>query len=228
MLLDLATRIDEAPACIAFAEAHPGVYAAVGVHPHEASSWSPDSAETLRGLASKAVAIGEIGLDYHYNLSPPDCQRDAFVAQMSLAAELGLPISVHSRAAEPDTLKALADSDVQRTGGVMHCFTGSEETARACLALGMYLSFSGIVTFANADRLREIATWTPADRLLLETDSPYLAPVPFRGQRNEPARVVEVTRRVAALRAIDPEELGRQVAVNFQRLFLDEGSGSPP
>jgi len=199
IILDLATRPEEAQRCVDFAAEHPGVYAAIGVHPHEASCWSPEAASELRRLAAvdAVVAIGEIGLDYHYNLSPPDSQREAFAAQLKLATELVLPVSIHSREAEEDTLRLLSESDVGRFGGVMHCFTGSDH-----------------------DRLRQIAAWVPPDRLLLETDAPYLAPVPFRGKRNEPAHVVEVTRAVAALRGSSPEDLGATICRNFEQLFL--------
>jgi TatD DNase family protein len=221
-ILDLATRPEEFDACAALAASEPGVHAAVGVHPHEASAWSDAVGDRIRGLAAgrAIVAVGEIGLDYHYDRAPREVQRRAFAAQLRLAAELGLPASVHSREAEPDTLRILQDSDVRRTGGVMHCFTGSEAMARSCLEMGMHVSFSGIVTFPNAARLRGIAAWIPDDRLLVETDSPYLAPVPHRGRRNEPAHVVEVTRQVALLRGVAADDLGRTVAANFARRFL--------
>ena len=222
LVLDLATRPEEFESCVAFAESHEGVHAAVGVHPHEAEEWSDAVADAVRNLAARdaVVAVGEIGLDYHYNLSPPERQREAFAAQLALAVELGLPVSVHSREAEEDTLRLLAESGIGRSGGVMHCFAGSEEMAQTCLAQGMHISFSGIVTFANADRLRGIAGWIPRDRLLLETDAPYLAPVPHRGKRNEPAHVVDVTNRVAEVRGEDAEDLGRTATENFVRLFL--------
>ena len=222
LLLDLATRPEDAQVCADFADANDGVYAAVGIHPHEASSWSVQVAADLRRLAAlpKVVAIGEVGLDYHYNLSPPDVQRLALREQLQLAGELGLPVSVHSREAEEDTVRLLADSDVRRTGGVLHCFTGSEGMARKLLDLGMHISFSGIVTFANADPLRAIAASVPEDRLLVETDAPYLTPVPHRGKRNEPAFVVDVAACVARARGTSPEQVGRATAANFCRLFL--------
>jgi TatD DNase family protein len=220
-ILDLATRIEDAEATIALAAAHPGVLAAVGVHPHEAAGWDDASAARLRGAAAsgRLAAIGEIGLDYHYNLSAPAAQRRALAEQLRVAAEFDLPVSVHSREAEADTLALLRDSEVGRHGGVLHCFTGSEPFARGCLELGLLLSFSGIVTFANAARLREIARAVPDDRLLVETDSPYLAPVPYRGQRNEPARVVDVARRVAELRGVPEAALVAATTANFERLF---------
>ena len=224
-ILDLATRPEEAAGCISFAAAHEGVHAAIGVHPHEAGEWSPGVADALRRQSGsgEVVAIGEIGLDYHYDHSPREAQRQAFADQLALAGGLGLPVSVHSRESEEDTLRLLTASPIRKTGGVMHCFTGSEAMARACLDLGMYISFSGIVTFGNADRLRGIAAQIPEDRLLLETDSPYLAPVPHRGRRNEPALVVDVTRCVAQIRGVEPEALGGVVVANFERLFLRPG-----
>ncbi len=221
-LLDLTTRVEEADACIALARAHAEVHAAVGIHPHEASSWSPAVAETLQEkLRDPAVvALGEIGLDYHYNRSTPEEQRQAMAGQLAVAAQLNLPVSVHTREAEADTLSLLRDSDVRSHGGVIHCFTGTQELADACLELGMHLSFSGIVTFPKAANLRAVAAGVPLDRLLVETDSPYLAPVPHRGSRNQPAYVVEVATQVARLRGMTAEELGAATTENFRKLFL--------
>jgi TatD DNase family protein len=225
-VLDLATRLEEADDCIRLAGEHPEVHAAVGIHPHEASSWTPEVAASLRDKAaySAVVALGEIGLDYHYNRSPPAEQRRAFADQLALAAELGLPVSVHSREAEEDTLRLLADSEVRTHGGVLHCFTGSEAMARTCLELGMLVSFSGILTFPKAGRLRDIASGVPPERLLVETDAPYLAPVPYRGRRNQPAYVVEVAKSLAKLKNVSTDELGRLTTENFQRLFLPQVS----
>jgi TatD DNase family protein len=225
-LLDLTTRIEQADACIGLAHAHAEVHAALGVHPHEASSWSSAAAATLRHRAqdSAVVAVGEIGLDYHYNHSTPEEQRRALAGQLAVAAERNLPVSVHTREAEADTLRLLRDSDVRQHGGVIHCFTGTQELADGCLELGMHLSFSGIVTFPKAGNLRAIAAGIPLDRLLVETDSPYLAPVPHRGGRNQPAYVVEVATQVAALRGLTPEALGAATGENFRRLFLEVAS----
>lgn len=221
-ILDLTTRIEEADACIGLARVHTGIHAAVGIHPHEASSWSPHVAGALREKTSDpaVVAVGEIGLDYHYNQSTPEEQRKALAGQLALAAELNLPVSVHTREAEDDTLRLLRDSGVRAHGGVIHCFTGTQELADACLELGMHISFSGIVTFPKAANLRTIAAGVPLDRLLVETDSPYLAPIPHRGRRNQPAYVVEVASHVARLRGMTPEELGAATGENFRRLFL--------
>jgi len=221
-LLDLTTRVEEADACIALAHAHAGVHAAVGIHPHEASSWSPATERTLRQKLQDpaVVALGEIGLDYHYNRSTPEEQRQAMAGQLAMAARCNLPVSVHTREAEADTLSLLRDSNVRSHGGVIHCFTGTQDLADTCLELGMHLSFSGIVTFPKAANLRAIAAAVPLDRLLVETDSPYLAPVPHRGRRNQPAYVVEVATHVAKLRGMTPEALGTATSENFRRLFL--------
>jgi TatD DNase family protein len=165
------------------------------------------------------VGVGEIGLDYHYNHSTPEQQRHAFAEQLALAAELGRPVSVHTREAEADTIEILRDSEVRTHGGVIHCFTGTQELADACLELEMYLSFSGIITFPAAGRLRSIAGETPLDRLLVETDSPYLAPVPHRGRRNQPAFLVETASRLAQQRGMAPDALARVTTENFRRLF---------
>ena len=167
--------------------------------------------------AQKAVAIGEIGLDYHYDFSPRDVQQEIFSAQVGLAAELGLPVVIHTREATEDTFRILRES--AGTRGVFHCFTGDREMARAALDIGFYLSFAGIVTFPKAAELREVARMVPADRLLVETDAPYLAPVPFRGKRNEPAHVARVVETLAELRGIGREPMAELVAGNFHALF---------
>jgi TatD DNase family protein len=222
LVLNLATRPDEFEGAVAFARRHPGAAAALGVHPHEASLWGDAVRDQVRRLAESAsiAAVGEIGLDYHYEFAPRESQRRALAEQLALAAELALPVSVHSREAEDDTLALLRDSAVSRHGGVLHCFTGSEAFARACLDLGMHVSFSGIVTFPKAGRLRALAAEIPPGRLLVETDSPYLAPVPHRGGRNEPSRVVEVARCVAEARHTPVESLAAQTVANFEALFM--------
>jgi len=227
-LLNLATRPEEFGATLAFSERNPGARAALGVHPHEAERWGDVVLNQIRAAARSPhlAAIGEIGLDYHYEFAPPGAQRRALAEQLQLAAELGLPVSVHSREAEEDTLRLLRDSAVATTGGVLHCFTGSEAFARECLGLGMHLSFSGIVTFPKAGRLRELVRQIPADRLLVETDAPYLAPVPHRGKRNEPAWVVEVVRAVAEARGVPAADLAAQTTANFEALFAGRGAGS--
>lgn len=186
--------------------AWPEVAFACGVHPHEAAKFAdaPESAgERLRSLAAGSPEIrlaGEIGLDYHYDFAPREVQQRVFRAQLAVARALGLPVVIHTREAWDDTVSILRDERAGETGGVFHCFTGDEAQAREALDLGFCLSYSGIVTFPRADSIRAAARLTPADRLLTETDSPFLAPVPYRGKRNEPAYVAEVTRRLADTR----------------------------
>ncbi len=198
---------------------------AVGLHPHEARAFAgrPDSLPAALDAAWAATpapcAVGEIGLDYHYDLSPRDVQRDVFRAQVRHARERRLPIIVHTREADEDTLTILSEEGAGSLSGVFHCFSGSAALAQAALVLGFHLSFSGIVTFPKAGPLRAIAAATPADRLLVETDCPYLAPVPHRGKRNEPAWVVHTAEVVARLRASDLASLDALTTRNFLALF---------
>jgi TatD DNase family protein len=196
------------------------IRAAAGLHPHQAKLDSPALLDALHGLAAggKIVAVGEIGLDYHYDVSSPAEQRDAFRRQLALAREAGLPAIVHSRNAGRDIAAAIRDEGFDR-GGVLHCFTEDWDFAREMIDRGFYISFSGIVTFPNAGALREVAAKVPDDRLLLETDAPYLAPVPYRGKRNEPAYVMATAARVAALRGMTLEALAEMVSRNFARAF---------
>jgi TatD DNase family protein len=202
----------------------PEVRFAAGIHPHNAGRHAGDVAGGVAAVEARlrrhgAVALGEIGLDYHYDLSPRDVQQEVFRSQIALARRLHLPVIIHTREATADTLAILRADGAGELTGVFHCFTGDDETAAAAVELGFYLSFAGIVTFAKADALRETARRTPADRLLVETDAPYLAPAPFRGKRNEPAYVAKVVERIAAVRGVATDELARQTAGNFQRLF---------
>lgn len=202
-----------------------GVRFAVGVHPHNAGRFAaaPDTAaarvEAAMAAQPLTCALGEIGLDYHYDFAPRDVQQAVFRAQIRLARRLRLPIVIHTREAEEDTFRILADERAGDVGGVFHCFTGSREMARRVLDLGFHLSLAGIVTFPRAVELQEVARMVPDDRLLVETDSPFLAPVPHRGRRNEPAYVVRVAEMVAALRGTDVETVARATAGNFSRLF---------
>jgi TatD DNase family protein len=223
-ILNVSTSPVDAPLTVDLASREEDVLAAVGIHPHEAEQADDPALEALRRLAPRpeVVAWGEIGLDYHYMNAPRPVQREAFARQLELASELGLPVSVHSREADADTVEILR-RHAGAPGGVIHCFTGDWNLATACLDLGFHLSFSGIVTFPRAEVLREVARRTPAERLLAETDSPYLAPAPGRGRRNEPARVVDVIRRLAAVREVSPEEMATSTGENFRRLFQLEG-----
>lgn len=205
--------------------AWPEVRCAVGVHPHKAGLFvdDPDGAaglvsERLDGIA-EARAVGEIGLDYHYDFAPREVQQAVFRAQVRLARERDLPVVIHTRDAEADTLRILAEEASVQLRGVFHCFTGDAEMAARVLATGFHLSFAGIVSFPRAQALRAAAALVPEDRLLVETDSPYLAPVPHRGQRNEPAYVARVVEVLAEVRGVDRASLVETMGGNFDRLF---------
>jgi TatD DNase family protein len=211
---------------VALAQQYAEVYAAVGIHPHEAQHATPEVYKTLVALArertaNRIIAWGEIGLDYHYNHSPPDIQRREFRRQIRLAGELDLPVCIHSRDAHSDVLTILEEERAAEVGVVMHCFSGDETVAQRCLDLGFYLSFAGPVTFRNAGKLPDVVPRVPDDRLLIETDAPYLSPHPWRGRehRNEPARVAVIAARVAELRGVSVEQLGECLRGNFQALF---------
>ena len=218
---DLATS----QAAVALTDRYPFVYASIGVHPHEVKHISNSWYDEFRRLANQkqVVAYGEIGLDYHYNHSSPKEQRDRFREQVALARELTLPIIIHTREAQADTIAILKEEKASEVGGVFHCFSGDAWLAKDALDLGFYLSFSGILTFQNATMLREIAKTVPLDRLLIETDCPYLTPVPHRGKRNEPAYVSLVAQQLAYLHSGDPdltvETIGRITTDNAKRLF---------
>ncbi|HIY77553.1 MAG TPA: TatD family hydrolase [Candidatus Borkfalkia excrementavium] len=204
------------------AQKHERLYFAAGFHPSNLSDFCAGDHERIAALLSspKGVAVGEIGLDYHYDGADEAAQKRAFAEQLELADALGLPFAVHSRDAAQDTLNILKDNKGKLShGGVMHCFSGSPETAKEYLKLGLYISFAGPVTFKNARRLDEVAKIVPADRLLAETDSPYLAPEPVRGTLNTPLNVVRVYEKLAALRGEDAEELALQIRKNAYTLF---------
>jgi TatD DNase family protein len=208
---------------VELAEKHPEIYAAVGVHPHDAKLFDDAAEKRVVDLAKQSqriVAWGEIGLDYHYDHSPREVQRDVFRRQLRIACSLNLPVVIHSREAEHDTIAILREelSGYDR-GGVMHCFGGSLQMAREAIGLGFLISFAGNLTFKKADDLRDIARQLPFDRLLIETDCPYLTPVPFRGKRNEPARVVETAGCLAELHGKELDEIGRITSDNFANLF---------
>jgi TatD DNase family protein len=195
------------------------------VHPHAAGKYADDPARAARDVDAEIEAqplargLGEIGLDYHYNFAPRELQQQVFREQIRLAARRKLPIVIHTREATDDTFQILAEENAAATGGVFHCFTGDRGMAKRGLDIGFYISLAGIVTFPRALELKEVARIVPADRLLIETDSPFLAPVPFRGGRNEPAHVVRVAEAIGELRGVTAEEIGDCARDNFRRLF---------
>jgi TatD DNase family protein len=216
-------------AALRVAEAHSFVFATVGVHPNDALKVGPGTFEDLERLLRhpKVKAVGEIGLDYHWGV-PKESQYPVFLRQLEIAASLRMPIVVHTRDAWADTVEALRTHWASTSlGCIMHCFTGNVAEAEECLNLGFYLAFGGVTTFPKAAQIREAARITPSDRLLLETDAPYLAPVPHRGKRNEPAFVTHTAQVVAAARGISPEDLAAQTTANFERLF-QLATPSPP
>jgi len=201
---------------------HQNLYTAIGTHPHDARLYDDRAEEKIKALtkSERVIAWGEIGLDFHYDNSPRDVQLQVFKRQLRAARECDLPVVIHTREAEPETIEILKTdyADAKRRG-VFHCFSGSPDLARSALDLGFIISFSGIVTFKKADELRAVAKQVPLDRLLIETDCPYLSPVPYRGKRNEPAYVVEVARCLAGIHGIDIEDIARITTDNFHTFF---------
>ena len=218
-MLTISTRLDEFQGVRAVAEAHDGIWCSVGAHPHEAKDHADLAPQELVALAahSKVIGIGETGLDFHYGLSPRDVQERVFRAHIAAARETGLPLIVHAREADREVAHILDEE--RPPPGVMHCFSSGRALAEAALALGFYISISGIVTFRNAADLRAIVHDLPLDRLLLETDAPYLAPVPYRGKRNEPAFIAATAAAVAELKGIELQHLAEMTSANFFRLF---------
>lgn len=206
---------------LAAAAEYPNIWRIAGVHPHSASIVSDGAVEQLRValLQSKAIGLGEIGLDYHYNYSSPQAQRSAFIAQLKLARELRLPVVVHTRNADDDTFAILDGEGVSEYGGVIHCFSSGEKFASQALEMGLYLSFSGIVTFPKSTEIQEVAKWIPEERILNETDSPFLSPAPKRGGINTPEKVRFVTQKIAELRNVPLTEMAAAIYKNTQRCF---------
>ena len=222
---------------IALAEGNEKIFATVGVHPHDAdlgiegkvdaevwSVWEEQKRQVLERFAELAehprvVAVGEVGLDFHYDNSPREMQRDLFRSFVKLALARKLPLVIHSREAEQDTVQILKEENAREVGGVIHCFSGRPQLQEAAMELGFYVGVVGVVTFKKARELHQAVKEMPADKLLVETDCPYLAPVPYRGKRNEPAYVVETVREIARLRSREPEEIARITTENARRLF---------
>jgi len=237
-LVTISTRVRRQAALLAIAERFPEVYCSVGTHPHYAHEEADISAAELVACsrAEKVVAIGEAGLDYHYDNSPREAQQRGFRTHIAAARETGLPLVIHSREADDDTARILEDEMGKGAfAAVLHCFTGGRELARRAVALGHFISFTGILTFKNSEELRSIAAELPADRILVETDAPYLAPGKYRGKRNEPAFVVETAKLLADVRSVPFDALAKESTANFYRLFakvpspvLVRPAASPP
>lgn len=216
-----ATSLADASSVIRVAEAHDDVWAALGFHPHEAKDFDEAAGAEICRLArhDRVKAIGEIGLDYHYDHSPRDVQRDVLVRHIEIARDLDLPVIIHNRESTEDMLDILRSESTRGVRGVFHSFTESAEVARAVLDLDFMISFSGILTFSSASELRETARGLPADRVLIETDTPYLAPVPHRGKPNEPAWVVRIAEVLADLWSVPLDTVAQRTSSNFDELF---------
>jgi TatD DNase family protein len=220
-----AEDVSELERAASVSKAWDGVRFSVGVHPHQAGQFATDPAAAARQTHAAidaqplSRAVGEIGLDYHYDFSPRNVQQQVFREQIQLAGRLHLPIVIHTREADADTFRLLDEEGARDIGGVFHCFTGNRETARRCLDIGFYVSLAGIVTFPRALELKEVARMVPLDRLLIETDSPFLAPVPHRGKRNEPAYVARVADAIAELRGTTAAAIAEATRRNHVRLF---------
>lgn len=220
--LCVSVKLETLPAVIGLAERHTNLFASVGVHPDNADCDEPDEAKLLELAAHpKVVAIGETGLDYYWHKDSPEWQRERFRTHIRAARRCAKPLIIHTRESAADTIRLMREEHAGEPGGVMHCFTETREVAEQVLDLGFYISFSGIVSFKNAEALRDVARFVPADRLLVETDSPYLAPMPFRGKTNQPAYVRHVAQAVADARGESLAAVAEATTRNFFRLFKD-------
>jgi TatD DNase family protein len=219
-IINIGFDVDGSIKAIDLAEKHKGLYATVGIHPHNASQFNQKVLNKLRKLSEnpKVVAIGEIGLDYYRNLSPRQAQKKAFEAQLLLAQELELPVVIHDREAHADILKILSKFQEKMTG-IMHCFSGSKEMAEQCVKSNFYISFAGPITFPNSHKLHEIAKWIKLNKILLETDSPWLAPQDMRGKRNEPAFLTFIAKKIAELKGISVNKLAEATTQNAKEIF---------
>lgn len=225
----IGVNLEDLPEVLRLAEAHDHLYATVGVHPEYQDAEEP-TVERLVALAAhpKVIAVGETGLDYYWQKDKPEWQRQRFRNHIRAAKACGKPLVVHTRDSADDTLRVLAEEGAATVGGVMHCFTENWEVAQRALALGFYISFSGIVTFKNAAAIKEVARQAPLDRILVETDSPYLAPVPYRGKTNQPAYVRYVAEEIATLRGMSFDAIAAATTENFFRLFPTAGRPDTP
>ena len=221
-IVTISTRVARGDALVALAERFPSVWFTIGTHPHQAAEEPETDVAAIKRFAAhpKCVGIGEAGLDYHYNFAPPDIAKKVFVAQIGLARALDLPLIIHARDADDDIAAILREEMAKGAfRAVLHCFTASRALAEAGLALGLYVSFSGVLTFKNSQELRDIARDVPTDRLLVETDAPFLAPAPMRGKRNEPAFTAHTARVLAQIKGVSAEAIGEATRANTLRLF---------
>lgn len=220
-IMNVGASLEGSKKSVVLAKRYPFIYASVGIHPEDAVSMTQEDLEQIRRLAGeeKVKAIGEIGLDYYYSELPREKQKVWFRRQMELAQEVNLPVIIHDRDAHEDCLKILRDFDLKRTGGVMHCFSGSAEMAQEVIRMGMVISIAGPVTFKNANRLLRVVEQTPLEHMLIETDSPYMAPVPHRGERNDSSNVYFVAEKIAQIKGMEVEEVARITLENAKRVY---------
>jgi TatD DNase family protein len=220
-MLVVGCDLESSRRAVELANEYPVLWAAVGIHPHDAKSWNQVVAGEMQSLLKepRVVAVGEIGLDYHYLYSSKEDQLNAFIEQLLIAKQYNKPIIIHTRDAHQDTYTMLSKEKIGQAGGVLHCYSGSSEMARLYLELGLQLSFTGSITFQNADKLRKVAAEIPLDRLLVETDCPYLTPYPFRGHRNEPLQVALVGKKLAEVKQLTVDEVMRATTANCKNLF---------
>ena len=221
LIIDVGSDLKGSRTALELAHRYDFIYASAGIHPHEVKEVTPDTYKEIKKLLSdpKVVAVGEIGLDYYKDYSPYDIQKREFINQIRLAREFKKPVIVHSRDSRDDMLKILKDENASEMGGIMHCFSGDEEMAKICMNMGFYISFAGPITYPNADRLRKVVKSIPINRLLIETDCPYLAPQQVRGKRNEPAYVRHVAEKAAEIKGLSLEDVERVIRLNVHNLF---------
>lgn len=220
-IINVGCDLSSSQKALALAEEFPMVYAGIGVHPHDAQGAHEGVFRELKELSkhNKVVAIGEIGLDYHYDFSPRELQREVFLSQLALGKELDLPVIIHDREAHGDIMEALKSKCYRGIRGVLHCFSGSYEMAKECMNLGYYISFAGPITFTNSRRLQEVVSKVPLDFILVETDSPYLTPEPYRGKRNEPMNVRLVIEKIAEIKGLSYQSVAEKTLANAKTLF---------
>ncbi len=220
-IVNIGSNMTSSRNSVELSRRYENIYAVIGIHPHDADTFKLNVSKKLNKLADndKVVAIGEIGLDFHYDNSPREKQKQSFRAQLRLAKKLNLPVVIHTRDADQETLNILKDEKAKDIGGIMHCFASDKKMAKEILDLGFYIAFGGLITFKNLSDLREVVKEVPLDRLLIETDSPYLTPEPHRGKRNEPAYVKFVAEKIAEIKGISVEEVAKVTTENAKKVY---------